>query len=177
MSRLAKKPIMCPKGVELKLDGMKILIKGPKGNLSIDLLDGIDIEINGNQVEVKAKPDLQHRPFLGLSLSLLKNAMIGVSEGFEKKLELIGVGFKAAVKGENLDLALGFSHPNIVPIPQELKVEVEKNTRITITGIDKRIVGQFAASVRAIRPPEPYKGKGVRYHDEVVRRKAGKTSK
>lgn len=177
MSRLAKKPIDCPKGVEVKLDGKKVTVKGPKGTLEVELIDGIGVEVADSKIDVVAKPELVHKPFLGLNRSLIKNAVVGVSDGFEKKLELIGVGFKAAVKGNSLDLALGFSHPCNMPIPEGLKVGVEKNTVISISGSDKRLVGQFAASVRALRPPEPYKGKGVRYQDEVVRRKAGKTAK
>lgn len=177
MSRLAKKPIECPKGVEVKLDSKKVSVKGPKGSMDVEIIDGIGVEVADGKVELIAKPELKHTPFLGLNRSLINNAVIGVSEGFEKKLELIGVGFKAAVKGNTLDLALGFSHPCILDIPEGLKVDVVKNTQISITGVDKRVVGQFAATVRALRPPEPYKGKGVRYHDEVVRRKAGKTAK
>lgn len=177
MSRLAKKPIECPRGVEVKLSGKTVNVKGPKGSMDIELIEGIAVEIADGKVEVVAGPELKHKPFLGLKRSLINNAVIGVSNGFEKKLELVGVGFKAAVKGNTLDLALGFSHPCILDIPEGLKVEVQKNTQISIIGMDKRVVGQFAATVRSLRPPEPYKGKGVRYHDEVVRRKAGKTSK
>ncbi len=177
MSRLAKKPIVCPKGVELKIAGRKITVKGPKGSIEMELNEGIEIEMDNSKINVKSLPELAHRPFLGLCRSLLNNAVIGVSEGYERKLELVGVGFKAAVKGDKLELALGFSHPNVLAIPAGLKVAVEKNTLISVSGHDKGVVGQFAASVRALRPPEPYKGKGVRYQNEVVRKKAGKTAK
>ncbi len=176
MSRLAKKPIVCPKGTELKITGRKVTVKGPKGTIELEINEGIAVEINNSMVDVKALPELTHKPFLGLCRSLLNNAVIGVSEGYERKLELVGVGFKAAVKGNQLELALGFSHPNLVQIPAGVKVAVDKNTLITVTGFDKGVVGQFSATVRALRPPEPYKGKGVRYQNEVVRKKAGKTA-
>lgn len=117
------------------------------------------------------------RPFLGLYRALIKNALLGVTEGFQKKLTLIGVGFRAGVKGNALELQLGFSHPIALTIPEGLKVSVDKSTAITIEGIDKRLVGQFAADIRSVRPPEPYKGKGVRYENEYVRKKAGKSAK
>ena len=177
MSRLARKPIECPKGVELKVVGRKVTLKGPKGTFELELNEGVGVDVADGSVDVKVLENLTHKPFIGLNASLLKNAIEGVSNGFEKKLELQGVGYKAALKGNTLDLALGFSHPNIVLIPNGLNVTVEKGTLITIAGVDKQQVGQFAATVRAIRPPEPYKGKGVRYKDEVVRRKAGKTAK
>lgn len=177
MSRLAKKLIECPKGVEVKCEGRKIDVKGPKGALNLEIPTGIEIKVEDGAIEVLATEALKHYPFLGLHRSLVKNAIIGVSQGYEKKLELVGVGFKAAVKGNVLDLSLGFSHPSLVDIPEGLTISVEKNTLITVAGIDKHMVGQFAASVRAIRPPEPYKGKGVKYQNEVIRRKQGKASK
>lgn len=177
MSRLAKKPIVCPKGVELKVAGKVVTVKGPKGTLDIEMNDGIVVAVENSKVDVAATEQLKHRPYLGLCRSLIKNAVIGVSEGYEKKLELVGVGFKAALKGNVLELALGFSHPCIVPIPAGVSVGVEKNTLISVAGHDKRVVGQFCATVRGLKPPEPYKGKGVRYQNEVVRRKAGKTAK
>jgi len=177
MSRLAKKPIEFSKNIEIKINLPKVSVKGPKGTIDLELMDGIILEQNESSLLVSANEDIKHKSFLGLERSRLENAILGVSQGFEKRLELIGVGFKAVVKGSNIDLNLGYSHPNILSIPTELTVKVEKNTLITITGINKQQVGQFAATIRALRPPEPYKGKGVKYHDEIVRRKAGKTAK
>lgn len=178
MSRLGKTPIPLPKEVEIK--GLKDLIeiKGPKGTVKVNLPKGIFIKVSDSQVlvEFDASSSLP-KPMYGLYRSILSNHIIGVSTGFEKQLSLIGVGYRAAVKGEVLDLQLGFSHPSQLQIPSEVQISVEKNTLIKITGIDKQVVGQFAANIRAIRPPEPYKGKGVRYVDEFVRKKAGKAAK
>lgn len=178
MSRLGKAPIPLPKGVEVKGTKGEIEVKGPKGAIKKHLPEGISIKAEEGQltVEFDEKAGLP-KPMYGLYRSLLNNAIIGVSEGFSKQLSLIGVGYRAAVKGNALDLQLGFSHPSQLPIPTDLQVAVEKSTLITITGIDKQLVGQFAADVRALRPPEPYKGKGVRYVDEYVRKKAGKSAK
>lgn len=177
MSRLAKKPIDLPKNVEVKVSGRRIDVKGPKGQLTVDIVDDITVSVEGSKVDVQATEKLEHKPFLGLSRAQILNAVVGVSQGFEKKLQLVGVGFKAAVKGTSLDLSLGFSHPNILEVPKGISVSVDKSTLISVSGIDKQLVGQFAATIRSIRPPEPYKGKGVRYEGEVVRRKAGKTAK
>lgn len=177
MSRLAKKPIALPKNVEVKVSGQKIDVKGPKGHLVVDIVKDITVSVANGKVDVQATEKLEHKPFLGLSRSQILNAVIGVSQGFEKKLQLVGVGFKAALKGANLDLSLGFSHPNILEVPKGISISIDKNTLIVVSGVDKQLVGQFAATIRSIRPPEPYKGKGVRYEDEVVRRKAGKTAK
>ncbi|MCH9608714.1 MAG: 50S ribosomal protein L6 [Chlamydiales bacterium] len=178
MSRKAKLPIILPKGVEAKLTGRTLLVKGPKGSLTRDLIPGIVLKIEEGSIAVSL--DEAHKNatnFLGLSWSLIANMVIGVSEGFVKELEMIGVGFKAAVKGDLLDVAVGFSHPVLLKIPEGLQLKVEKNTKISVAGIDKQMVGQFAADIRAKRPPEPYKGKGIRYKDEYVRRKAGKAGK
>lgn len=177
MSRLAKKPIKILKNVTVTTAKNKVTVKGPKGTLGFDISEGVHLEIKGENLYVSGSEELEEKAFLGLERSRLANAVKGVSEGFEKKLELVGVGFKATVKGKEVDLSLGFSHPNIVPIPAGVEVKVDKNTLISITGIDKQLVGQFAATLRSLRPPEPYKGKGVKYVDEVVRRKAGKTAK
>ncbi len=177
MSKQAKKPIEIPKGVELKIQGDEVHVKGPKGNLSVKLTPGVLLVMEGAEAYVKAGPTLENLPFLGLDRARVMNAIEGVLKGFERKLELVGVGFRATVKGHILDLSVGFSHPSHVQIPAGVQVQVEKNNSITVTGIDKQVVGQFAASVRAVKPPEPYKGKGIRYAGEVVRRKAGKTAK
>lgn len=178
MSRLGKKPISIPKGVDVKIDVKEVQIKGPKGFLTQTLEPGIEVKVKNDAIIIE-KDDaiLKNAARHGLYRSLIGNLVIGVTDGFERRLSLLGVGFRAAVSGNNLDLQVGFSHPTTVDIPKNIQVKVEKNTTIIIQGIDKQEVGQFAASVRAIRPPEPYKGKGIRYEDEYVRKKAGKAAK
>ena len=178
MSRLAKKPMLLPKGVDLTISKGNVSIKGPKGTLSLDLPEGIELTKEDNKVNISAIESVQlEKAMLGLHRSLIQNAITGVVQGFEKKLQLIGVGYRAAIKGTKLDLQLGFSHPCEIEIPSQLKVDIEKSTMITIAGIDKKLVGHFAAIVRGVKPPEPYKGKGIRYIDEFVRKKAGKAAK
>ena len=178
MSRLGKTPIALPKGVELNVSKGEVQVKGPKGAQTVTIPSGIDVKVEeGNVMVLYSEKSGLPRPCHGLYRSLINNAIIGVFDGFEKQLRLIGVGYRAAVKGDILDLSLGFSHPRQLTIPSEVKVDIEKSTLIKITGIDKRLVGQFAANIRAVRPPEPYKGKGVRYVDEHVRKKAGKAAK
>lgn len=178
MSRYGNSPIPLPKGVEVKKTENKVFVKGPKGELTLDVKNGLECQIGEDLVQVSVAEDSQlSSAFHGLYRSLINNMIIGVSTGFEKRLSLIGVGYRAAIKGAALDLQLGFSHPTAVEIPKFLEVTVEKATTIIIKGIDKQSVGQFAATVRAIRPPEPYKGKGVRYEGEYVRKKAGKAAK
>lgn len=182
MSRLGKTPIALPKGVEIKAskEGM-VSVKGPKGNLQLQLPTGISIKVEGQGNEQMIIVDRDEATalskFHGLYRSLLKNAVIGVSEGFEVKLTLIGVGYKANIVGNKLDMQLGYSHPTMIEIPKTLQVVVDKGTAITIKGSDKHEVGQFAAAVRGMKPPEPYKGKGVRYEKEYVRKKEGKAAK
>ncbi|MCI5052118.1 MAG: 50S ribosomal protein L6 [Simkaniaceae bacterium] len=177
MSRLAKKPISIPKGVEVKRNGDIVHVKGPKGSIEKHIPADIEFTIDGSEVNFKLEGAKTEPKFIGLYRAILNNQVVGVSNGFEKRLTLIGVGFRAAVKGNQLDLQLGFSHPSLMDIPSEINVVVEKSTTIVITGADKQIVGQFAANVRSLRPPEPYKGKGVRYENEHVRKKAGKAAK
>ncbi len=178
MSKQAKKPIEIPKNVEVKLVGDEnVHVKGPKGELNVKLTPGVLLSIQGAEAFVAAGPKLEKLPFLGLDRTRVINAVEGVLKGFERRLELVGVGFRAAVKGHSLDLSVGFSHPSQLPIPHGVQVQIEKNNVIIINGIDKQVVGQFAASIRAVKPPEPYKGKGIRYVGEIVRRKAGKTAK
>jgi len=178
MSKQAKKPIEIPNNVEIKLEGTEnVHVKGSKGTLLVKMTPGVLLSIAGAEAFVQPGPTLDHLPFLGLDRTRVINAIEGVSKGFERKLELIGVGYRAAVKGHLLDLSVGFSHPSQLPIPHGIQVQIEKNNIIIINGIDKQIVGQFAASIRAVKPPEPYKGKGIRYSGEVVRRKAGKKAK
>ena len=178
MSRLAKKPIILPKGVEFKVTQGKVAVKGPKGEMINEVPEGIDIKHENDEVffSMGEKSTLA-KPMLGPYRSLVNNAVLGVSQGFEKKLKLIGVGYRANLKGTKIDLQLGFSHPCELDVPEGLQVKVEKSTLITITGVDKQLVGHFAAAVRSLKPPEPYKGKGIRYIDEFVRKKAGKAAK
>lgn len=177
MSRIGKQTISLPEKVSITTgDGSKLSVEGPKGKLEWELPEGISLEQNDGEVEVKRlSEDRKVRALHGLSRSLVANMVEGVSAGFAKDLEIQGVGFRAAVKGNALDLSLGFSHPVEHPIPDDLTVTVTENTKIRVEGIDKQKVGQFAAHVRAYYPPEPYKGKGVRYADEHVRRKDGKS--
>ncbi len=178
MSRKARLPIVLPKGVEAKLEGSQLLVKGPKGTLTRELMKGIVVTMTEGELKVSTDPkEKVGSNFLGLFWALIFNMVQGVSEGYKKQLEMIGVGFRAAVQGKLLDLQVGFSHPTKLPIPDGIEVSVEKNTIISILGNDKQSVGQFAAVVRAKRPPEPYKGKGIRYVDEYVRKKAGKAGK
>jgi large subunit ribosomal protein L6 len=177
MSRKGKLPIPLPKGVEVKVHAHEITVKGPKGTLQYELISGIDIKVDNDHVLVDLKQghtDQAH--FHGLYRSLVENMVIGTSKGFERELEMIGVGYRAAVQGHLLDLQIGFSHPTKIEIPEGVHVKVEKNTAITISGIDKQKVGQLAATIRAVRPPEPYQGKGIRYKGEFVRKKAGKAA-
>ncbi len=175
MSRVGLKPIQLPEKVAIKLDGRSVVVEGPKGKLGFDLPAGISLtQEDGTVVVSRATESRQHKALHGTARSLVNNMIIGVSKGFEKSLEIHGVGLRAAVKGTELDLSLGRSHPLLHPIPAGLTVTVADNTKIKVEGIDKQLVGQFAAEVRARRKPEPYKGKGIRYENEQVRRKAGK---
>jgi large subunit ribosomal protein L6 len=178
MSRKGRMPIPVPNGVEVAMKGRQLSVKGPKGTLSRPVVDGVNVGVAEGVVTVTvAKADRWHKSLHGLYRALVANMVQGVSQGFARTLELVGVGYRAAVQGRVLDLTLGFSHPTKVGIPEGLEVKVDKGTQVVISGLDKQRVGQFAAEVRSIRPPEPYQGKGVRYQDERVRRKAGKTAK
>ena len=177
MSRVGKKIIPIPKGVEVKVQGRTVSAKGPKGELSVDLLPGIEVEVSGAEAKVNQTSTDRTAPAIhGLSRALVNNIVEGVTEGFSKSLEVIGTGYRAQVQGDKLVLTLGFSHPIEHQLPKGISAAVDGN-RITISGIDKALVGQVAAEVRRYRPPEPYKGKGVRYVDEYVRRKAGKSGR
>jgi large subunit ribosomal protein L6 len=179
MSRIGKQPITIPSGVEVTLDGRHVTVKGPKGTLEHDAPEDITITREGDALVV-ARPDdeREHRSLHGLTRSLVANMVVGVSEGFSKELEIVGVGYRAAAAGpKRLDLQLGFSHPVAVDAPEGVEFEVPTPTRITVRGFDKQLVGQVAADIRKIRKPEPYKGKGIRYADERVLRKAGKSAK
>jgi len=174
MSRIGKQPIQISEGVEVKLDNNSIIVKGPKGTLEQEINKAVKVEVKSNFIKVipVLKTD-ETSALWGLTRALIANMVMGVSVGFEKKLEIIGVGYKAVAQEEDLILNMGFSHPVKLRIPSGIKINIERNI-ITLSGIDKQLVGQFAADIRAVRPPEPYKGKGIRYVDEVVRRKPGK---
>jgi len=182
MSRLGKTPIPIPKGVEVKAAKQGLLsilsMKGPKGHLQMELPPGLHARIEGPVVILECdEAVVSRKSFHGLYRSLIKNNVQGVAEGYEVKLVLIGVGYRANVQGQKLDLQLGFSHPMGMEIPKNIQVAVDKGTAISIKGADKREVGQFAAAVRGLKPPEPYKGKGIRYENEYVRKKEGKAAK
>jgi large subunit ribosomal protein L6 len=178
MSRLGKSPIALPKGVELKIEGATLHVKGPKGTLSYALVPGISIKVEGGNAVIEKDEKVEMpKTTHGLYRALINNMVVGVSKGFEKRLSLIGVGYRAAISGNMLDLQLGFSHPTKMRIPPNVQVAIDKSVAISITGVDKHAVGQFAAAIRAMKPPEPYKGKGIRYENEYVRKKAGKAAK
>ena len=178
MSRLGKTPVLVPKGVEVKVVDGIVHVKGPKGSLNGPLKEGFSIRMEEDKLFIDIDEKLENfLAFQGLARALVRNMVDGVSKGFEKRLSLVGVGYRATLQGQILDMQLGFSHPTNIAIPQGVTVAVEKSTLIIISGSDKQCVGQFAASVRAMRPPEPYKGKGVRYENERVRKKAGKAAK
>ncbi len=179
MSRIGKTPVPIPSGVEVSISGSVVEVKGPKGTLSRELPGGLTIHQDGDELVVERPDDERESKALhGLSRSLVNNMVIGVSEGFTKELEIVGVGYRANAKGKNtLELMLGFSHPVEVSAPDGVEFDVPQQTQIIVSGIDKQQVGQVAADIRAIRKPEPYKGKGVRYVGEHVIRKAGKAAK
>lgn len=178
MSRIGKQPIAVPAGVDVTIDGSTISVKGSKGELTQTFSSLLSYNLEDGQLSVTRPDDSREaRSLHGLTRTLINNMMIGVSQGYTKSLELVGVGYRAAVKGENLDLSLGFSHPVVITPPAGIKFETPAQTKIVISGIDKQKVGQIAAEIRGIRPPEPYKGKGVRYEGEHVRRKLGKAAK
>jgi large subunit ribosomal protein L6 len=176
MSRIGKQPITIPAKVKVEIKGQKLSVEGPKGKLNWDLPARMSLAVEKDQAVVTRKgDDAQAKALHGLSRALINNMVRGVSEGFVKKLEIHGVGFKAAVQGKIVNMSLGYSHPINYTIPDQIKVTVEENTKLTIEGPDRQVVGQVASELRAFYPPEPYKGKGVRYSDERVQRKEGKT--
>ena len=175
MSRIGKKPISLPKGVEVKKEGNQVIVKGPKGTLSQNLPEDISFSQEENELILeRPNDDKKYRALHGLSRSLVANMVEGVTNGYEKKLELVGVGYRAQLQGKKLVINIGFSHPVEVDPPEGIEFEVPAVTKITVKGIDKQLVGNTAAHIRAIRKPEPYKGKGIKYENEVIRRKAGK---
>jgi large subunit ribosomal protein L6 len=175
MSRIGKKPVPLPKGVTASVDGQTVKVKGPKGELSVTLVREVSAMVDDHGVTVTPDKNSERASQMwGLSRSLVNNLVTGVTTGFTQKLEIQGVGYRAAVQGKNLNLQLGFSHDVVYPIPTGISITSEKPTMISVSGVDKQLVGQVAAEIRGYRPPEPYKGKGVRYEGEYVRRKEGK---
>lgn len=173
MSRVAKKPIALPKGVEFKVAGEAVTVKGPKGTLSFALPAGVEVNVNGSEVLLASK-DAETTKFAGTARAVLANMVKGVSEGYERKLELVGVGYRAALQGKDLNLSLGFSHPIVFKAPEGITITAPSQTEVLIAGADKQRVGETAAKIRAFRPPEPYKGKGVRYAGEKITIKEAK---
>lgn len=175
MSRIGKKAIAVPAGVTITLDGQDVAVKGPKGSLNWTVVEEIEVTQNAGELSVAPRGDTQrHRAMWGLSRTLIANMVKGVTEGYESVLEMVGVGYRAALNGQKLELQLGFSHPVVIDPPAGITFVVPKQTEVRIQGIDKQLVGELAAKIRKIRPPEPYKGKGVKYAGEKVRRKEGK---
>ncbi|MCF3943886.1 50S ribosomal protein L6 [Oceanobacillus alkalisoli] len=178
MSRIGLKPIEIPEGVEVKLEGNKVSVKGPKGELSKEIHQDIAIKMEDNVITLERSSDLkEYRSLHGTSRTMIANMVEGVTKGFEKSLEITGVGYRAQKQGNKLVVNAGYSHPVEIDAIDGIEIDVPKNTELTVKGIDKELVGAVAANIRAIRPPEPYKGKGIRYVGEYVRRKEGKTAK
>jgi len=177
MSRIGNKPVAIPKGVDVRVTPGEVTVKGPKGQLTQFIVDGISFAVEDGSVVVSRSSDVkQIRANHGLMRALVNNMVIGVSEGFTRNLEIIGVGYKAEVKGNKAVFSLGYSHPVVFPFPDGIKISVDKNTKVCVSGISKEAVGQAAAEIRGFRPPDAYKGKGVRYQGEYVKLKAGKTA-
>ena len=176
MSRIGRKPIKVPSNVKVAIEGQTVKVEGPKGKLAHTAPQSLKVSHSDGQLVVSRAGDHRSvRALHGLTRSLLSNMVQGVTAGFEKKLEIVGIGYRAQLQGRNLQLALGYSHPVLFPIPEGIQAEVDRQVVITLRGADKALVGQVAANVRALRPPEPYKGKGIKYVDETIRRKVGKS--
>jgi len=178
MSRIGKKPVALPKGVKVTVNGAEAVVEGAKGKLTCPVPPGISVDSKADSITfARSSDEPQSRAYHGLARALLQNAVTGVTDGWKKELDIKGVGYKAAMDGQTLRLDLGYSHPIIFEPPSGIQIAVDKNTHITVAGIDRQLVGQVAANIRQFRKPEPYKGKGVQYTGEVIRRKAGKTGK
>lgn len=178
MSRIGKLPVHIPDGVDVKVENNLVSAKGPMGSESVQIREEIEVKIDGKEIVLTRKnDDRKSRSLHGLSRTLVQNVVTGVKEGFTKKLEIQGVGYRAQMQGTAINLQLGYSHPIVIEPPQGIKIAVEANTKITVTGSNKQMVGDVAAQIRSKRPPEVYKGKGIRYEGEFVRRKAGKAGK
>ena len=173
MSRIGNRILTIPENVTVTVDGTHVSVKGPKGELSTEINENITVHVNGNELTVERKDD-SVKNFHGTANANIRNMIIGVTEGYQKELEAVGVGYRFAVSGNKITVTAGYSHPVIVEVPAGLSVESASNTELTIKGTDKCLVGEFAANIRKIRQPEPYKGKGIKYKDEVIRRKEGK---
>ncbi|OJI01285.1 50S ribosomal protein L6 [Corynebacterium diphtheriae] len=178
MSRVGKAPIAIPSGVDVKIDGQHVEVKGPKGTLDLTIPEPIVASIEDGQISV-VRPDdhRKNRSLHGLSRSLVNNMVVGVTEGYTIKMEIFGVGYRVALKGNNLEFSLGYSHPVLIEAPEGITFAVDGNTKLSVSGIDKQKVGQIAAIIRRLRKDDPYKGKGIRYEGEQIRRKVGKTGK
>lgn len=179
MSRIGKQPVPVPAGVDVTIDGRNVSVKGPKGTLTLDVAEPITVERNDDGAIVVSRPDDERRSrsLHGLSRTLVANLVTGVTEGYTRKMEIFGVGYRVALKGSNLEFALGYSHPVVIEAPEGITFAVETPTKFSVSGIDKQKVGQISAVIRRLRRPDPYKGKGVRYEGEQIRRKVGKTGK
>ena len=179
MSRIGKQPVLVPTGVDVLIDGQSVSVKGPKGSLALDVAEPIMINRNDDGAIVVTRPDdeRRNRSLHGLSRTLVANLITGVTEGYTTKMEIFGVGYRVVLKGQTLEFALGYSHPVVIEAPEGITFAVETPTKFSVTGIDKQKVGQISANIRRLRRPDPYKGKGVRYEGEQIRRKVGKTGK
>jgi large subunit ribosomal protein L6 len=178
MSRIGRLPIEIPAGVTVSVDGSAVTVKGPKGELALNVASPIEVKVEDGQVLVTRPDDeRESRSLHGLTRTLISNQIVGVTQGYTKGLEVVGTGYRVAQKGSSVEFALGFSHPVLIDPPAGITLTVEGNNKLTVSGIDKQAVGEAAANIRKIRKPEPYKGKGVRYAGEIVRRKAGKAGK
>ncbi|MFA5776535.1 MAG: 50S ribosomal protein L6 [Patescibacteria group bacterium] len=180
MSRIGKRKILIPQGVEIKISSKEVLVKGPKGDLTVLVPFGVIVDSKDGFLTTLPVEESKAKflsPLLGLTNALINNAMVGVKDGFSKKLELLGVGYRAKKVDKGISMTLGFSHPIEFEVPAEINIEVEDSTRVTVSGIDKQLVGLICAKIRKLKKPEPYKGKGIKYSNEVIRRKAGKAGK
>ncbi|PXW31069.1 50S ribosomal protein L6 [Nocardia sp. 348MFTsu5.1] len=178
MSRIGKNPVAIPAGVDVKIDGQLVTVKGPKGELSVTISEPINVAVDEKTVVVtRPNDERRNRALHGLSRTLVQNLVVGVTEGYTRKLEIFGVGYRVALKGSDLEFALGYSHPVPIKAPAGITFAVESPTKFSVTGIDKQQVGQISANIRRLRRPDPYKGKGVRFEGEQIRRKVGKTGK
>lgn len=176
MSRIGKKPVAIPKGVTVKIDGNVVDVKGPKGQMRQPLPPGVTAKVEADQLVTRKDSEARELgKFHGLARSLVNNAVLGVSEGWKKELDIVGVGYRAEMKGKQVVLSLGYSHPIVFDIPTGIDIAIEKQTHLTVTGVDRQLVGQVAANLRRMRKPDPYQQKGVRYTGEVLKKKAGKT--
>ncbi|WP_018601822.1 50S ribosomal protein L6 [Mycobacterium sp. 155] len=179
MSRIGKQPVSVPTGVDVTIDGQNVAVKGPKGTLTLDVAEPIAVSRNDDGAIVVTRPDdeRRNRSLHGLSRTLIANLVTGVTEGYTRKMEIFGVGYRVVAKGSNLEFALGYSHPVLIEAPEGITFAVETPTKFSVSGIDKQKVGQISAVIRRLRRPDPYKGKGIRYEGEQIRRKVGKTGK